>query len=98
MGWNTKPYVNVSAISGFNVMLPPTEVLICAAGLVVMLPHSAAVTPVRAQYAKSWPWMVPVVPPVPPMTGPQHGSAVPPAPMTAGANKSPTPGARTARL
>src|ERR1700676_4683776 len=92
VGWNTTPYVYVSAISGVRVGLPPIDVLICAAGFARMCPNSAAVTPVFWQNAKVWPLTVP------PTAAPQHGSAVPPAPTTAGENRSPMLGARTARL
>src|SRR6476620_7399998 len=68
-------------------MLPPPEVLICAAGFWRMWPYCRAVTPVRAHSTA-----------VSTGVGPQHRSAVPPAPMTGGVDRSPMLGARTARL
>src|SRR5580698_5464277 len=51
VGVNTSPSVVVSAVSGFKLGLPPSRPLYWFAGLLMILPYSAAVTPEFAQAA-----------------------------------------------
>src|SRR3569832_2413222 len=87
--------VLVFVFSGVSLVLPPTRVLICAAGLTSRNPYWLAETPAAAHCAGVRPELTK---PVFGVIGPQHRSAVPPAPTVAGWNSSLMFGARTARL